>query len=195
MNSTTLLARQLASGQPSRPTALDAFKLARRQFMSGQRIEMQPLAQELGVSRVTLHRWVGSRDQLLGEVLWSLGRPTFDHARARVTHRGGKAVAETMENFLTDVLAAPFMRTFLEREAEIALRILTTSRSSFQANFVNYIGELISAEMKDRPIPLDLDDLAYLVTRIGESFFYVDIIAGGQPDPHKAGQAIAALLA
>ena len=33
---------------------------------------MQTLARELGTSRFTLHRWVGSRDLLLGEVLWSL---------------------------------------------------------------------------------------------------------------------------
>jgi AcrR family transcriptional regulator len=194
MNSTTVLARQLAAGRPSRPTALDAFKLAREQFIAGQRIEMQPLAQELGVSRVTLHRWVGSRDQLLGEVLWSLGKLTFDRARTRIRSHGGQAVADAMERFLEDVLAAPFMRAFLQREGEIALRILTTTRSSFQANLVAYIGDLITAEMSDHTLPLGLDDLAYLVTRIGESFFYIDIIAGGEPDPHKAGQAIAALL-
>jgi AcrR family transcriptional regulator len=195
MTSTTVLARQLAAGRPSRATPLDAFKLARRQFIAGQRVEMQRLAEELGVSRVTLHRWVGSRDQLLGEVLWSLGKPTFDHARARVSSNGGQAVADAMEAFLEDVLAAPFMRAFLQREGEIALRIMTTARSRFQANIVSYIRELITSEMSDQQLPLELDDLAYLVTRIGESFFYIDIIAGGQPDPHKASQAIAALLA
>jgi AcrR family transcriptional regulator len=194
MSSTTVLARQLAAGPPTRPTVLDAFKLARREFIAGQRVEMQSLAQRLGVSRVTLHRWVGSRDQLLGEVLWSLGRPTLDNARARISSHGGQAVADTMERFLVDVLAVPFMRAFLEREAEIALRILTTSRSDFQARIVAYFRDLITAEMRDSPLPLDLDDLAYLVIRVGESFCYVDIIAGGQPDPHKAGQAIAALL-
>ena len=99
-----------------------------------------------------------------------------------------------MEDFLVTVLAARFMRAFLEREREIALRILTTSRSGFQANIVAYVRDLIVAELGDRPLPLELDDLAYLVTRIGESFFYVDIIAGGRPDPHKAAQGIAALL-
>ena len=196
----TVLARQLAAGPPSRATALDAFKLARRQFIAGQRIEMQALAEQLGVSRVTLHRWVGSRDLLMGEVHWSLAKPAFDNARARTTSHGGQAVADTIELYLADVLAAPFMHVFLEREGEIALRILTTTRSSFQANIVAYVRELISSEMGDPPsrpgrkLELDLDDLAYLVTRIAESFFYIDIIAGGKPDPHKAGQAIAAVL-
>jgi len=201
----TVLAQELANGRARRPTALDAFKLARRRFVAGERIEMQSLAQELGVNRVTLHRWVGSRDLLLGEVLWSLARPTLDGARARtvtkgsdpfVTARaGGQAVADAIEGFLADVLAAPYMRAFLEREPEIALRILTTTRSSMQAKLVAHVRELIAEEMGDRALALGLDDLAYLVIRISESFTYVDIIAGGRPDPHKAGQAIAALLA
>src|SRR5260370_7125606 len=119
MTWTTVLARQLAAGRPSRATPLDAFKLARRQFIAGQRVEMQRLAEELGVSRVTLHRWVGSRDQLLGEVLWSLGKLTFDHARARVSSNGGQAVADAMEAFLDDVLSPPFIPPSPPRQADI----------------------------------------------------------------------------
>ena len=148
---TTVLAHQLATGPPSRPTALDAFRLARRQFIAGQRIEMRALAEQLGVSRVTLHRWVGTRDLLLGEVHWSLAKPAFDNARARTTSHGGQAVADTIELYLADVLAAPFMHAFLEREGEIALRILTTTRSSFQANIVAYVRALISSEIGDPP--------------------------------------------
>ncbi|MCW3063250.1 MAG: hypothetical protein JWN32_422 [Solirubrobacterales bacterium] len=192
--SETVLAQELAGGATRRPAALDAFNIARRRFIAGERIEMRSLAQELGVNRVTLHRWVGSRDLLLGEVLWSLARPTLDRARARTTGHGGQAVADAMERFLADVLAAPFMRAFLEREPEIALRILTTTRSTMQAKLVAHIRDLIADEMAGRPLPLDLDDLAYLVVRVSESFTYVDLIAGGRPDPHKAGQAIAALL-
>ena len=33
---------------------------------------MSALADELGVNRVTLYRWIGSRDRLLVEVIWSL---------------------------------------------------------------------------------------------------------------------------
>jgi predicted DNA-binding transcriptional regulator YafY len=45
----------------TRPTALDAFLRARRRFQACERIDMSGLAEELGVSRVTLYRWVGSR--------------------------------------------------------------------------------------------------------------------------------------
>lgn len=190
----TALEAQLAGEGEGRPTALDAFKLARRWFIAGERIEMTALARELGVSRVTLNRWVGSRDLLLGEVLWSLGGPALDRVRERVSTSGPDAVAEVMEGFLADVLAEDFMRQFLAREPEIALRILTTSKSRFQAQLVARLREILSEEMGEQDLPLALDDLAFLMARIGESFIYVDIIAGGVPDPRKAGQAIRALL-
>src|SRR4051812_12226684 len=69
----TRLQRELANeAAPRRPTPLDAFLLARRKFLAAERIDMSALADELGVNRVTLYRWVGSREQLLVEVVWSL---------------------------------------------------------------------------------------------------------------------------
>jgi AcrR family transcriptional regulator len=196
MSATTTLARQLVSGQPSRPGALDAFKLARRQFVSGKRIEMRTLAAELGISRVTLHRWVGSRDDLLGEILWSLAEPTMRDARAATQASGGDGIAETMWRFIRAVQAAPFMRLFLEREQEIALRVLTTKRAPVQSRVVNAVRDMLIAEADGRrmELPMEPDDLAYVILRLAESFTYTDIIAGGQPDPDKARQAIAALL-
>jgi AcrR family transcriptional regulator len=164
--------------------------------MAGERIEMQAIAEALAINRVTLHRWVGSRDELLCEVLWSLAEPTLQAARGATRRRGGARAASTLERFMTDVLATAYMRRFLEREPEIALRILTTKRTAFQARLVEFMRELIAAEAAAGRLtpPLPIDDLAYLVVRIAESFFYTDIIARGQPDPAKAGQAIAALL-
>ena len=67
-----------------RPTALDAFLRARKRFQACERVDMSALSEELGVSRVTLYRWVGSRDALLVEVIWSLARRTLDNIEAEV---------------------------------------------------------------------------------------------------------------
>ncbi|SFJ42065.1 QsdR family transcriptional regulator [Amycolatopsis sacchari] len=171
-----------------------AVQLARRQFRSGTRIEMQALATELGVSRMTLNRWVGSRDRLLGEVNWSLARPTLDRCRKRTAATGVDAVADTLEGFIAAVLDAPYMRTFLQQEGEIALRILTTRSSELQHNFIAYVTGLLRDELPDPPGGLPLEDLAYLVVRIAESFCYVDLITGGEPDATKVGTAIRRLL-
>jgi AcrR family transcriptional regulator len=180
----------------ARPTVLEAFKAARRKFIHGERIEMQALAAELGVSRVTLHRWVGNRDELLGEILWSLAEPTMRDAANATRARGGRRIAETLAGFLEAVLAAPFMRAFVEREPEIALRVLTTKRTPFQRRLVTMVRGMLAEETDAGRLdpPMDLDDLAYAVVRLAESFYYTDVIAGGEPDPHKAKQAIAALL-
>ena len=73
----TPLQRQLAGTAAARPTALDAFRQARRTFLAGDRVDMQALARTLNVDRATLYRWVGSREQLLTEILWSLIEPTI----------------------------------------------------------------------------------------------------------------------
>ncbi|MDX6615368.1 MAG: hypothetical protein QOD60_459 [Solirubrobacterales bacterium] len=196
MANDTALARQLSPDRPGRPTALDAFKAARRKFIAGERIEMQALAEEVGTSRVTLHRWVGSRDLLLGEILWSLTEPTLQDARNATRKRGGAGVAETWGRFLRVVNSARFMRSFLEREPEIALRVLTTKRAPLQARLVDAVSEMISVEVEAGRLkpPMEVHDLAYVIVRLGESFVYSDVITGGEPDPEKAEQATAALL-
>ena len=183
-----------AADQQVSPSREVAIRLARRHFIAGRRIEMGALADELGVSRVTLNRWVGSRDKLLGEVNWSLAEISLRDARAQAGGSGADAVANTVEVFARTVLAADFMQAFLNRETDIALRILTTSRSDLQENVIGFIEQLLREELNSPPASLDFADLAYLVVRISESFIYVDMITGGQPDPAKIGHALRALL-
>src|SRR5262245_23011868 len=57
----TVLQRQLATGRPQpKATALDVFRLARKRFLAGERVEMGALAEELDLNRATMYRWVGS---------------------------------------------------------------------------------------------------------------------------------------
>ena len=81
-------------GQGVRPDALIAFRTARRAFLQGRRIEMQELAVEVGVSRATLFRWVGGKDQLVSEIIWSIALPTFRQAvQDAGRRRGGQRIA------------------------------------------------------------------------------------------------------
>jgi hypothetical protein len=45
-------------------------------YLQSQRVDMGALAKQLGISRATLHRWTGHRDQLLAHALWSLSDDT-----------------------------------------------------------------------------------------------------------------------
>jgi len=56
---------------------------AARWIQDGRRLDMQGLADELGMSRVTLFRRIGSREALLGKALWMLTQCTLETAAAR----------------------------------------------------------------------------------------------------------------
>ncbi len=184
-------------GTPSAKSATGrdrAITLARQQFIDGQHIEMSQLAQELGVSRMTLNRWVGSRDRLLGYVNWTFAHHALKSARKTARGTGVDVVADTVEGFIATVLGSTFMRTWLQQEGEIALRIVTTRSSDLQANFIGYVAQMIDEELPERHVDMPTEDLAYLVVRIAESFCYVDMITGGEPDATKVGVALRALL-
>lgn len=190
----TQLARMLAADR--RPDPLTAFRIARRWFTSGRRIEMQELAAELGVNRATLFRWVGSRDDLLGEILWSLAEPTLAIAVDGASGRGARRIVDIMHRFATMLDQADYFREFLRREPERALRILSTRASAVQQRLVAAVEVILREEITQAQLkpPLPPRDLAYLIVRIVESFLYADIITGEQPDIAKAQLAIRALL-
>src|SRR2546430_11843683 len=102
----TKLQRELAAEPgPRRPTPLDAFLLARKKFLAAERIDMSALAEEVGVNRVTLYRWVGSREQLLVEVVWSLAARTLEKIDRGVRVGGAERVVRIVTRFLADVIS------------------------------------------------------------------------------------------
>jgi hypothetical protein len=139
---------------------------------------------------------VGNRDQLLGEILWSMTEDVFDARSKSAEGTGAKRIADVVGEFVRTVNGAPVFRNFLRREPERALRILTTKASVIQGRTMKKIEELLEAEIAADALvpPLPVSDLAYLIVRIAESFIYTDIITGGEPDATKARDAIAALL-
>ncbi|MEV4598456.1 QsdR family transcriptional regulator [Amycolatopsis sp. NPDC049253] len=155
---------------------------------------MRELALELDVSRATLHRWVGSRDHLLGEILWSETSAVFGNVT--FTGRGALGIADAIGAFVSTVNSSAAFRTFLQREPERALRLLTTKASVVQSRTIAQLTDLLSAEISAGRLttPLPTPDLAYILVRLGESFIYTDIITGDEPDAAKAHAAVSALL-
>lgn len=187
--------RQLSS--PSRkPTALDAFRRARSDFLAGKRIDLQSLAAELGVSRVTLYRWVGTREQLLVEVIWALTAQTFDDEWARLEARSGPRVPEVVVRLLRAFWSQPGARRFLEQENDLAMRLLTLASHGFQPRLLDLLKSKLAEDLAEGRVvsPIPLDDLAYTVLRVAESFHYLPTITGEPADPDRAARVLAALL-
>jgi AcrR family transcriptional regulator len=192
----TKLARCLRGLDSPSAGPISAFRLARQAMLAGQRIDMKDLAAELGVDRATLFRWVGNRDQLLAEVIWSTAEPTWRRAVERAPGAGPDRVVAAFDRFVREVIAAEFFGAYLRREPERALRLLTTKASGFQHRLVAEFERLLRHEQETRKmrLPLPAQDLAYLMVRIAESFIYSDLITGETPDATKATDAIRVLL-
>jgi AcrR family transcriptional regulator len=193
----TKLQRDLAGATDRRrPTPLDAFRLARRKFLAAERIDMSALSEELGVNRVTLYRWVGSREQLLVEVIWSLGSRTLENVKRRVRARGAERIVRVVTRFLEDVISNPGMRRWLAEEGELAMRLLTRHDTDFQPRLIEAIHELLTEETEAGrlDLPVDLHEVAYVIVRLIESYTYLDLITGEQPDARRAEPVLRLLL-
>ncbi|MFI2295949.1 QsdR family transcriptional regulator [Isoptericola sp. NPDC019571] len=196
----TPLSLRLAPG--AHADARRAFDLARETFVAGRRLDMAPLAASLGVDRTSVFRWVGNRDALLTEVLWSLAVPTLVQAdRATAAERGAERVAGVLTRFAGDLITAPYFRDFLTREPARALRLLTTKASPIQHRFLATCEWLVRTHLGDTPFDdggstsgIDPASLAYLLVRVSESFTYADLITGETPEADRAAVAFRHLL-
>jgi AcrR family transcriptional regulator len=179
-----------------RPTVDDALRLGRRTFLAPGRLDMSALADELGVNRVTLYRWLGSRDRLLVEVIWSLAERTLAAADEQTRDRGAERIVGVVTRFLDTVIANPGMQRWLAEEGEHAMRLLTRHETDFQPRLIAAIEALLhqEADAGRLDLPVELHEVAYVIVRLIESYIYLDLITGEQPDARRAEPILRMLL-
>ncbi len=181
----------------AKPRAADALRLGRRRFLAPERIDMGVLAEELGVNRVTLYRWFGSRDDFIVEVIWSLAQSTFAFVEDKLKQRQGPArVVAIVTGFLDAVITNAGMQRWLGEDGEHAMRLLTGRRTHFQQRLIETIEELLKRETQapNAKLPVDLHELAYVIVRLIESYTYLDLITGEAPDAKRAEPILRMLL-
>jgi AcrR family transcriptional regulator len=183
-------------GRPAAATRDDAFAAARRQYLTGERVDIRAIAAETGLARATVYRWFGSREALLGEVIVAEGLALFRRARERARGTGGAALLDTFYRVNRGLANAPALRSFLEREREGALRILTSSAGPVQPHMVAAVAELIEDAVRagDYEPPAPVESMAYAIVRLAESFIYNDAVSGIRGEIEPLRQVQAALL-
>ncbi len=193
---TTRLAQALREGAPARVTPLDLYQLARRDWLAGERIDIGALAARLDIGRATAFRWVGSRDLLLGEILWSLCDELMQDTAARQRGRGAQRVAAICESAIRALVAFEPLRRFVRGDPEYAVRLLTSKLGPVQARAIERVRDLLQFETDRGALspPLAVDTLAYLIVRLCESFIYAEATSDQQVDVADAGLAIELLL-
>ena len=81
---------------------------------------MGALAKELGVTRATRYSGVGSRERLIGEVLWSFVEQGKAR-RAQAPGTGADHIVDVFDRFTHANASFAPLRRFIEQDAELAL--------------------------------------------------------------------------
>jgi AcrR family transcriptional regulator len=176
-----------------------AVALATGWIEDGRRLDMQGLADELGISRVTLFRHVGGREELLSQALWvrteqalQAGAAEWEAERPeRELHTPG-----TGRHINAIVSESKSLRRLLDDEPALTLRVLTDPRGRVQTGIVAFIAALLKRDIAEFGLVslIEPEALAYALVRMGESFLYADVLAARQPDVATADRLQQALV-
>jgi AcrR family transcriptional regulator len=181
-------------GRPAAASRDEVLDAAVYRYLRGRRVDVQAIAAELGLGRTTIYRWFGSRDELIGEVVFRAAEPLIDAARAGARGRGGAALLDTFDRLNRSFAEAPALHQFVEQEREVALRIITSSAGNFQPRMVSRIATLIENEVRAGAYdpPVEPATLAYAIVRLAEAFLFND--AGMRSDVDRLRHVEAAIL-
>jgi AcrR family transcriptional regulator len=183
-------------GRPAAASRDDVLAAALHRYLRGRRVDVQAIAAELGLGRTTIYRWFGSREELIGEVLFRAAEPLLEAARKAARGRGGPALLETFDRFNRSLADAPALRQFLEQERDAALRIITSSGGVLQPRIVARIAGLIEDEARAGTYepPVEPATLGYAIVRLAEAFLFNDAAAGMRGDVDRLREVEAAIL-
>lgn len=179
----------------TRATPADAFRRARRMWLKGERIHLASLSAELNIGRATLFRWVGNKDLLLGEVLWSLYEPLRLEALSATPGNGVDFVVGVYRHINSTLLHSEPLRRFIREDPEYALKILTSSQSTLHSRTVEANTRTLRDQIAGGHIdpPLNVNSLSYFMVRLAESCLYSDIINGREPREEELEDACTAV--
>lgn len=162
-----------------------ALECAIHLFVRTGRLEMDALAEQIPVGRATLYRVVGSRDRLLGDVLWVLAERTLRLAESESEAPAGvERMIEISRRFKRHVLGFRPMRDFVHAEPQTAFRVLLTPAGRVSERVVRAWVDMFTeaAGRGELTLPFDVEWFAYVFVRTGESIVYADLLAGREPD-------------
>jgi len=162
----------------------DVLRVAERMFHTDGRVELPELARTLAVSRATLYRVIGSRERLLGDVLWGQGQQVMEYAAARVADVSGpERLVQLACVFNKRLITYQPLRKFLRDDPVLAHHVLFLPEARVHTRFVALWRELFTeaAARGELTLPFDVDELAFLWVRTGESMLYADLMSGLEP--------------
>jgi AcrR family transcriptional regulator len=167
-----------------RPTPDDAADLAREMFDAGERIDVFAVARRVGVSRATMHRWFGTRDQLLTAVLERLAEDFVDDAEAAAEGEGDERMLDFTRRIAADSAVFEPLREIAQGEADVALRLLLAADGPVRPKLGAAIRSMVAATRTPAAVRR-LDPTIDLFVDAAMSLHWATIATGEQPDPER----------
>jgi AcrR family transcriptional regulator len=174
-------------------TTADVVHVATRHYLAGRAIEMSGLAAELGIGRATLYRRVGQHENLMGLVLADRTRVTFAHAASTTPGAGVARVRAVVGAFIAEAVDAEPLRALVARDPVLFARVVMAP-GHVEDTATALVAGLIEAETAAASILVPAARLARAIVRIGDSFMYAHLLAGGPSQVPEAMAIIDLLL-
>jgi AcrR family transcriptional regulator len=162
-----------------RPTREHAVALARARFLAGERVEMNQLAEELDIGRTTLYRWVGEREQLIGEILGQLVDEWVALVEPRAKGAGADRFLDVLRRYLEHAAGSPPLTVFTEREPALALKVLLDRDGQVAKHSGDEIRRVLSEADPTVQLP---EETVRAITLVAISLVWAYIAAGQEPD-------------
>jgi AcrR family transcriptional regulator len=176
-----------------RPTREDALQLARSTYDAGERVDVQTLAWQLGLSRATLHRWFGTREQLLSEVLDQLIAEFVDVAHAQAVGQGNERVFDFIRRLMELTFGFEPSRVFIRREPELALRLALSEGGAVHRRVAEGV-ERILVETRPATEAQGLNGFTETIVQVGTALEWATFAIGDEPRIERTIEIARALL-
>ncbi len=172
----------------------DGLDIAKATFLNGDRVDMGMLATQLATSRSTLYRWFGSREQLLEEVLVVLAQDFSAAARAQATGQGDARVLDFARRVMNATAQFQPLRTFVEHEPQLALRLLIGERGAVHARLAQALFEVVS-EAHSVEEATALETHLDVVVQVAATLLWATLAIGDEPQTERVVGIVRVMLA
>lgn len=176
-----------------RPSPELALDIAEAIHARGLRVDMQVVAEKLGVGRTTLYRWVGGREQLIAELLARLTARAWDEVDAATDGHGLERLFRIAEAYMRRTSVSVPLREFAKREPQLALKIFLQADGPVP----NALRDGILRSIRRHVPDFDRDanqELLDTCIQIGTALEYAPIVIGEEPSIDRAMRLIRELF-
>jgi AcrR family transcriptional regulator len=171
----------------------DAVNAAQATFLASERVDMGTLAGQLAISRATLYRWFGSRDQLVERILVQLADGFCSTALIDLEPEGDDRVLEYARRLMAITVGFEPLRAFVEREPQLALRLLIGQRGAIHAVISRALLAVVS-ETRTAGETAALEPNVDVVVWVATSLQWATLAGGEEPQTERVVEIVRALL-